>query len=94
MTRRYPHVFATLVTHFHWPTTPHPLIFEQMNRLAVCLTLILGTRDVHARDPLATVAWPGSELIIDEHEGHGGPAMVEAQPRELAPRRQMSRDPG
>ncbi len=59
-----------------------PPILEQMNRLAgVPATLIHGRRDVSGPAVIPWRlhrAWPGSELIINEDEGHGGDAMVEA----------------
>ncbi|MEQ7127665.1 alpha/beta fold hydrolase [Actinopolymorpha sp. B11F2] len=77
------HVFATLVTHY-WANDGFlaPSILEQMDRLAgVPGTLIHGRRDVSGPAVIPWrlhQAWPGSELIIDEGEGHGGNAMVEA----------------
>jgi proline iminopeptidase len=74
------HVVATLVTHY-WANDAFlaPSILERMDRLeGIAATLIHGRRDIS--DP-AVVAWrlhglwPGSELIIDEGEGHGGDAM-------------------
>lgn len=79
----YRHVFATLVTHY-WAHDAFlaPSILEQMNRLAgVPATLIHGRRDVSGPAVIPWrlhQAWPGSELIIDEGEGHGGNAMAEA----------------
>lgn len=79
----YRHVFTTLVTHY-WAHDGFlvPSILQQMDRLAdVPATLIHGRRDVSG--PMVVPwrlhqAWPDSELIIDEGEGHGGTAMVEA----------------
>jgi proline iminopeptidase len=51
------------------------------DKAAVRATLIHGRRDISGPAvipwPLHQ-AWPGSELIIDEGEGHGGNAIVEA----------------
>jgi proline iminopeptidase len=44
-------------------------------------TLIHGRRDVSGPAVVAWRlhrSWPGSELIVVEDEGHGGPSMVEA----------------
>ncbi len=81
----YRHVFATLVTHY-WAydgfMAPSLLDPDRMGRLAgIPATLIHGRRDVSGPAVVAWWlhrAWPGSELIIDEGEGHGGVAMVEA----------------
>lgn len=79
----YRRVFATLVTHY-WANDGFlvPPILERMERLAgVPATLVHGRRDVSGPAVVAWRlhrSWPGSELIIDEGEGHGGKAMVEA----------------
>jgi proline iminopeptidase len=79
----YRHVFATLVTHY-WAHDAFlvPPILERMERLSgIPGTLIHGRRDVSGPAIIPWRlhrAWPGSELIIDEGEGHGGAAMVEA----------------
>lgn len=76
-------VFATLVTHY-WAHDGflEPPILERMGSLAgVPATLIHGRRDVSGPAVIAWQlhrSWPGSELIIDEGEGHGGVAMVAA----------------
>ena len=76
-------VFATLVTHY-WAHDGFldPAILTRMDLLRdIPATLIHGRLDVSgpAITPwLLHRAWPGSELIIEEHEGHGGPAMVQA----------------
>jgi proline iminopeptidase len=79
----YRHTFATLVTHY-WANDGflNPPILEQMDRLSgIPSVLIHGRRDVSG--PAITAwrlhqSWPGSELLIDEGEGHGGTRMVEA----------------
>ena len=74
-------VFATLVTHY-WAGDGFlsPSILERMDRLTgIPATLIHGRRDVSGPTLAAWQlhrAWPGSELIIVEGEGHGGPVMV------------------
>ena len=79
----YRRVFATLVAHY-WAHDAFltPPILEQMDRLAgVPATLIHGRRDVSGPAVIPWrlhQTWPGSELIIDEGEGPGGKAMVEA----------------
>jgi proline iminopeptidase len=79
----YRHVFATLVTHY-WAHDAFlaPPILERMERLAgIPATLIHGRRDVSGPAVVAWRlhrAWPGSELLIDEGDGHVGDAMVEA----------------
>jgi proline iminopeptidase len=78
-------LFATLVTHY-WThdgfLAPSLLDPDRMVRLSNTPgTLIHGRRDVSGPAVVASQlhrAWPGSELIIDEGEGHGGEAMVEA----------------
>jgi proline iminopeptidase len=74
--------FATLVTHY-WARDGFldPPLLERMGALeGIPAILVHGRRDVSG--PVQTAwevhrAWPGSELIIVEGEGHGGPAMVE-----------------
>lgn len=79
----YRHVFATLVTHY-WANDAFlwPSILDQMDRLSGTPgTLIHGRLDVSGPAVAAWrlhQAWPGSELIIEENEGHGGDAMVNA----------------
>lgn len=79
----YRHGFATLVTHY-WANDGFltPPVLDRMDRLhGIPATLIHGRRDVSGPAAVAWRvhrAWPGSELIIEEGEGHGGPAMVEA----------------
>jgi proline iminopeptidase len=52
-----------------------------MDRLeGIPATLIHGRRDISS--PAITAwqlhrAWPGSQLVIDEGDGHGGESMVE-----------------
>ncbi len=76
-------VFATLVTHYwsHDAFLEPPLI-EQMHLLAgIPATLIHGRRDVSGPTIIPWrlhKSWPGSELIINEHDGHGGPGMTKA----------------
>lgn len=76
-------VFATLVTHY-WAHDGFlsPPILARMERLhGIPATLIHGRLDVSGPAIVPWRlhrAWPGSELIIDEHEGHGGREMVEA----------------
>ena len=69
--------FATLVTHYwaHDCFLERPVI-EQVAEIAhICAVLIHGRRDISG--PAITPwmlhrAWPGSQLHIVEHEGHGG----------------------
>ena len=73
---------ATLVTHY-WSHAAFcdPPILERMSVLAgIPGILVHGRLDVSG--PVLTPwllhrAWPGSELIIDEGEGHGGARMVD-----------------
>lgn len=75
-------VFATLVTHY-WSHDAFldPPILDRMDEIArLPATLIHGRRDISS--PMITPwrlsnAWPASELVIDEGEGHGGHSMVE-----------------
>jgi proline iminopeptidase len=75
--------FATLVTHY-WANDAFlvPPILQRMDRLdGIPATLIHGRRDVSGPPVVAWRlhrSWPGSELIIEEGEGHGGEAMVGA----------------
>jgi proline iminopeptidase len=77
------HVFAILVTHY-WAHDGFlaPPILERMDRLAgIPATLIHGRLDVSGPAVVPWrlhQAWPGSELIIEEGEGHGGKAMSAA----------------
>jgi proline iminopeptidase len=79
----YRHVFVTLTTHY-WAHDAFldPSILERMHHLAgVPATLIHGRRDVSGPAVVPwrlRRAWPDSELIIDEDEGHGGDAMLKA----------------
>ncbi|MFC7458580.1 alpha/beta fold hydrolase [Brachybacterium sp. GCM10030267] len=91
--RRERRTFARLVTHYwahdgfvadwaaRWGGVPGAGLLGGMGRLAgVPGVLIHGRRDVSG--PAVTAwelhrAWPGSELVIIEDEGHGGPRMVE-----------------
>jgi proline iminopeptidase len=73
--------FAILVTHY-WAHDGFltPPILDRMDRLhGIPGTLIHGRRDVSAAAVIPWQlhrAWPGSELIVEEVEGHGGPSMV------------------
>ncbi|MGO2536352.1 alpha/beta fold hydrolase [Brachybacterium tyrofermentans] len=85
--------FARLVTHYwahdgfvadwavRWGAAPGSGLLGGMSRLAgIPGVLIHGRRDVSG--PALTAwelhrAWPGSELVMIEDEGHGGPRMVE-----------------
>ncbi len=75
-------VFATLVTHY-WANDGFlsPPVLDRMHLLAgIPATLIHGRLDVSGPALVAWQvhrAWPGSELIIEEGEGHGGRAMAE-----------------
>lgn len=79
-------VFATLVTHYwaHDGFLPSggKAILERVDELAdIPAVLIHGRRDVSG--PAITAwslhkAWPASDLIIIEPEGHGGPLTTEA----------------
>lgn len=78
----YTEVFATLTTHYwaHDGFLESPLL-ERMDRLAgIPGVLVHGRRDVSS--PAVTAwrlhrRWPGSTLIVDEDDGHGGPTMTE-----------------
>ncbi len=79
----YRQVFAILVTHY-WANDAflRPPILDQTERLSgIPGTLIHGRLDVSGPALAAWrlhQAWPGSELIVEENEGHGGEAMVNA----------------
>ncbi len=74
--------FARLVTHY-WANDAFldPPIHDLMDRLrGIPGTLIHGRRDISG--PAITAwqlhqSWPGSTLVIDEGEGHGGGSMAE-----------------
>jgi proline iminopeptidase len=76
-------VFAALVTHY-WANDAFlaPPILENMDHLAgIPATLIHGRRDISGPAVIPWrlhQSWPGSELILDEDEGHGGSAMIQA----------------
>jgi proline iminopeptidase len=76
-------VFATLVTHYwaHDCFLTQPIL-DRMDQLrGIRATLIHGRLDVSGPAIVAWrlhQAWPESELVIEEHEGHGGKAMLEA----------------
>jgi len=76
--------FATLVTHYWSQDCFLPgaqRILDNAHRLAgIPGALLHGRRDVSG--PAVTAwqlqrRWPGSELIIEETEGHGGPLLSE-----------------
>jgi proline iminopeptidase len=77
------HVFGILVTHY-WAHDAFldPPILQRMEMLQdIPATLIHGRLDVSGPAVVAWQlhrAWPASELIIDEGEGHGGVSMVDA----------------
>ncbi|MGI8695066.1 MAG: hypothetical protein ACR2JQ_00150 [Mycobacteriales bacterium] len=76
------HVFATLVTHYwaHDAFLALPILDQMNRRRGIGATLIHGRRDVSGPAVVAGRlhgAWPDSELIIDEGEGHGGESMLE-----------------
>jgi proline iminopeptidase len=76
-------LFSTLVIHYwkHAAFLPEGLL-DGMDRISqIPTTLIHGRLDVSG--PLATAwtlhkAWPASELIVIDDEGHGGDLMIEA----------------
>jgi proline iminopeptidase len=76
------HGFATLVTHY-WAHDGFldPPLLDRTDRLSqIPGTLIHGRRDISGPVVVAWTlhgAWPRSELLIDEGEGHGGSSMVE-----------------
>lgn len=77
--------FATLVTHY-WANDcflqGEDRILDRVANLAsIPGVLVHGRHDVSG--PAVTPwrlhrRWPGSELVIVEHEGHGGPEMSRA----------------
>jgi proline iminopeptidase len=78
----YADVLATLVTHYwaHDGFLDPPLLARTDTIAHIPATLIHGRLDVSG--PLVTAwrlhrAWPASELIVEEGEGHGGRAMAE-----------------
>jgi proline iminopeptidase len=80
--REFRHCFATLVTHYwaHDGFLDPPLLDRAAQLAGIPGTLIHGRRDISG--PVVTPwrlhrAWPGSELTIDEGEGHGGDAMAD-----------------
>lgn len=79
---RFRHAFVRLTTHY-WSHDAFwdPPILERMDQLrGIPAVLIHGRRDISS--PAITPwllhhQWPGSRLVIDEGDGHGGPSMVE-----------------
>lgn len=79
---RFRHAFARLTTHF-WSHDGfcEPPILTRMEPLhGIPATLVQGRRDISS--PAVTAwrlhqAWPGSRLLIDEGDGHGGASMLE-----------------
>lgn len=75
--------FATLVTHY-WSHDAflNPPLLDQIHLIRdIPGTLIHGRRDVSGPAVIPWRlhnAWPASELLIHEHDGHGGARMVEA----------------
>lgn len=80
---QFRHAFVTLTTHY-WANDGfcEPPLLERIERLdGIPAVLIHGRRDVSS--PLRTAwelhrRWPGSRLVVDEGEGHGGHTMAEA----------------
>lgn len=77
---RYRATFATLVIHC-WQRADWVDRERLRAARSIPLTMIHGRRDVSS--PLASAydihrSWPGSELVVVEDEGHGGPKMVAA----------------
>jgi proline iminopeptidase len=83
-------VFATLVIHYwkHAGFAGEGGLLARMGRIAdIPAVLIHGRLDVSG--PLETAwtlhkAWPASELIVVDDEGHGGEAMIEELVRAIA----------
>ncbi|TYL55983.1 prolyl aminopeptidase [Nocardioides sp. BGMRC 2183] len=79
---RFRHAFVRLATHY-WSQDAFcsPPLLEQVGRLeGIPGVLIHGRRDISS--PVVTAwelhrRWPGSELVIDEGDGHGGTTMGE-----------------
>lgn len=79
---RFRLAFSRLTAHY-WSNDGFcaPPIFHRMKRLhGIPATLIHGRRDISS--PAVTAwqlhrAWPGSDLVIDEGDGHGGSSMSE-----------------
>jgi len=80
---QFRHNFVTLATHY-WANDGFcdPPLLERMERLSgIPAVLVHGRLDVSG--PLRTAwevhrRWPGSRLVVDEGEGHGGRTMLEA----------------
>lgn len=75
-------IFATLVTHYwsHDGFLPPDALASVAGLAGIPAVLIHGRYDVSG--PLGFAfelhrAWPGSELIVVEDEGHGGPQMMD-----------------
>jgi proline iminopeptidase len=90
---RYDHpvfrqVFATLVVHYWKHAAFIPPLLDGVDRIAhLPAVLIHGRLDVSG--PLVTAwrlhkAMPNSQLIVVDHEGHGGDAMVHEVVRAIA----------
>lgn len=79
--RTYAEIVATLVTHYwsHDAFLTPPVLDRVAEISHIPAIFVHGRRDVSG--PLVTAwrlhrAWPRSELVVVEDEGHGGPSMV------------------
>ncbi len=79
---RFRHAFLRLTAHY-WSHDgfADPPILERLERLpGIPATLIHGRRDISS--PAVTAwrlhqGWPGTDLIIDDGDGHGGASMID-----------------
>lgn len=79
---RFRHAFARLTTHY-WSHNGFcdPPLLERMGQVhGLPAVLIHGRRDISGPAVIAWEvhrSWPGSELVIDEGDGHGGDSMAQ-----------------
>ncbi|MEV6101514.1 prolyl aminopeptidase [Nocardia sp. NPDC051981] len=83
-------VFATLVVHYwkHAAFLPPSALLDGMPALrGIPAVLIQGKLDVSGPAAVAWnlhKAWPGSQFVLIDDEGHGGPKMVQAMVNTIA----------
>ena len=79
---RFRHAFVRLTTHYwsHEGFCDPPILSDVEALRGISAVLIHGRRDISS--PVVTAwrlhrSWPGSRLVVDEGDGHGGASMAE-----------------
>lgn len=79
---RFRHAFVRLTTHYwsHEGFCDPPILSDVEALRGIPAVLIHGRRDISS--PVVTAwrlhrSWPGSRLVVDEGDGHGGASMAE-----------------